>query len=340
MTSLPPPAPIREVAQIDRATFDNDIRPAGLPVVLRGLADAWPATRSARAGDDAFADYCLAFGAAQRVPIVLAQPEVGGRFFYGDDLTSLNFARREVDLAFFFDRLIRHEKVSPQPNAVALQSTLISGLLPGFVEENPMPLLDTTVEPRIWIGNRVRVAPHYDLAENIGVVVSGRRRFTVFPPDQIGNLYTGPLEMTPAGTPISLVDLAAPDLDRFPRFAEAAKVAQSAVLEPGDAIYLPFAWWHGVDSLDPVSTLVNYWWSQAPTSLPPPYAALTLSIAALRSLPVDHRRAWKILYDHYIFAESDVAAAHLPDAAKGILGPPRPAVIQRLYATLMQIFAR
>ena len=339
MTALAAPAPVREVSGIDRADFDTAIRPLGVPVVLRGLAADWPATVAARASDEAFAAYCLDFGPAHRVPIVLAKPEVEGRFFYDDDLSAMNFARREVDLEFFFDRLINHEKPSDRPNGVALQSTVISSLLPGFVAANPMPLVDTSVEPRLWIGNRIRVAPHYDLMENIGVVVAGRRRFTLFPPDQIANLYTGPLETTPAGTPVSMVDLAAPDLDRFPRFAAAAAVAQVATLEAGDAIYIPFAWWHGVDSLDPLSALVNYWWNQAPSTLPQPYAALTLSIAALRSLPPEHRRAWRNLYDHYVFADDDVAAAHLPDSAKGILGPPRADLFRRLHASLLQLFS-
>jgi hypothetical protein len=339
MTALPEPAAIREVSGVDRAVFDAEIRAAGVPVVLRGVAADWPATRAAHAGDEAFAAYCMAFGPAHPVPIVLAKPEARGRFFYDDDLAAMNFVRRQVDLGFFFDRLINHEKPSDRPNGVALQSTVIAPLLPGFVEANVMPLLDASVDPRIWIGNRIRVAPHYDLAENIGVVVAGRRRFTLFPPDQIANLYTGPLETTPAGTPVSMVDLAAPDLDRFPRFAAAAETAQAATLDPGDAIYIPFAWWHGVDSLDPVSALINYWWNQAPTTLPQPYAALTLSIAALRSLPPEHRRAWRNLYDHYVFAEEDVAAAHLPEPAKGILGPPRADLFRRLHATLLNLFS-
>src|SRR3546814_13116949 len=88
---------------------------------------------------------------------------------------------------------------------------------------------------------------------NVACCVAGRRRFTLFPPDQLANLYPGPFELTPAGTPVSMVDPFAPDLDRYPRFAEAWSHASEATLEPGDALYLPYMWWHGVESLEPVS---------------------------------------------------------------------------------------
>ena len=89
------------------------------------------------------------------------------------------------------------------------------------------------IVPRLWLGNAIRVATHYDLMENIGVVVAGRRRFTLFPPDQLANLYMGPLELTPAGTPVSLVDPDAPDLARFPRFARRSRTRRPRRSSPG-----------------------------------------------------------------------------------------------------------
>ncbi|MFX7862194.1 cupin-like domain-containing protein, partial [Acinetobacter baumannii] len=79
---------------------------------------------------------------------------------------------------------------------------------------------------------------------------------SMFAPELVDRLYIGPLDLTPAGQPISLVDLAAPDLARFPRFAEALPHAQVVTLEPGDALFIPSQWWHGVEGLDPINALV------------------------------------------------------------------------------------
>ncbi len=63
---------------------------------------------------------------------------------------------------------------------------------------------------------------------------------------------------------MSLVQLHAPDFDRFPRFREALDAAVTAELEAGDAIYIPPLWWHHVQSLEPFNLLVNYWWHALP----------------------------------------------------------------------------
>ena len=153
------------------------------------------------------------------------------------------------------------------------------------------------------------------------------------------NLYSGPFELTPAGTPVSLVDLEHPDIERFPRFAEAAMTAQRAELAPGDAIYIPFHWWHGVDSLAEVNLFVNYWWSDAPAGIGNPYDALMHGLFALKTLPPEQREVWRTIFDHYVFCANGDPAAHLPDGVKGILGPATPEQLGRMRATLKHIVA-
>lgn len=336
---LPQPRAIREIESIDRARFDAEIRPAGEPVILRGLGRAWPAVQAGRASAEAAIAYLKRFSHADPVPAILGPPGIKGRFFYTDDLKTLNFQRGQTPLDPFLDRLLR-DRDNPAPYAMAVQSIPLPELLPGFTAENRIDLLDATVVPRIWLGNKIQVATHYDLMENIGVVVAGRRRFTVFPPDQIANLYSGPFELTPAGTPVSLVELANPDLDRFPKFADAMATARSAVLEPGDAIYLPFYWWHAVDSLDAVNAFVNYWWNPAPEGLGSPYDALMFALMSLRGLPEDQKAVWRMLFDHYVFQRDGDPAAHLPAEVRGVLGPITPTQIARMRATLLKALER
>jgi hypothetical protein len=328
--TLPPPRPVSEAGAMDFARFQDEIRSAGEPVVMRGLAADWPAVAAAREGDRAIVDYLLRLGPTREVAGIMAPPEEGGRFFYNAELTGLNFTAHRGRLGAFLGELLRLAE-EPAPKGVAVQSEKIPELLPGFVEANPMPLVPGVV-PRIWIGNRIRVAPHYDLMENIGVCLAGRRRFTLFPPEQLPNMYAGPFELTPAGTPVSMVDPLAPDLERYPRYAEAWAHALQAELEPGDAIYLPYAWWHGVEALEPVSILVNYWWNEAPEGSAGGYDALLHAMLAYRHLPPDERRVWRMMFEHYIFGDAD-PAAHLPPNARGIMGPPS----SRLFAQMRQM---
>jgi len=337
--TLPSASPVREVEAIDPRRFQEEIRPAGQPVVLRGLAAHWPAIEAARRSDEALVDYLARFPTLKRATAIVGEPEIEGRFFYTEDLSALNFQRGVTPLAPFLDRLLR-DRATERPKAMAVQSEVIPDLLSGFERENSVPLLGPAIQPRMWIGNRIAVAPHFDLMENIGVVVAGRRRFTLFPPDQLPNLYPGPFELTPAGTPVSMVDPHAPDLDRYPRFAEAMEVAQMAELEPGDGIYIPFHWWHGVESLESFNLFVNYWWNDAPPALGNPYDALMLGLFALKHLPPEQREAWRQVFDHYVFCGDGDPAEHLPVHARGVLGAPTPELLGRMRATIKQILEK
>ena len=306
-----------------------EIRAARRPVVMRGLAADWPAVAAARESDAAIVRYIVEGGVTRPVVAIAAPPSEKGRFFYKQDLTGLNFAKGQGHLQAFLQDLLRAGTLPDAP-AMAVQSEPVPELLPSFARENRLDLLPA-VEPRIWIGNRIQVAPHFDIKENIAVCVAGQRRFTLFAPEQTSNLYPGPFELTPAGTPVSMVDIDDPDMAAFPRFAEAIEHPTAATLDPGDGIYIPYCWWHGVRSLAPVSILVNYWWTQGqPQGIGSPYDALLHAILAFRHLPPEQREAWRGLLDYYVFDESGAAGAHLPDHAKGVLGLPSPGLFDRI----------
>jgi len=248
-----------EFRDVDPNRFRAEVLPRGEPAILRGVARDWPAVRAARQSPEAVCRYLMAFDRGAPVDALLMPPEVRGRIFYSDDLRGFNYARKKVPISTVIEQVVRYSHF-PQAPAVAAQSAPIHECLPGFEKENVLPLLGAEVQPRIWLGNRVTTPAHFDQSSNIACVVAGRRRFTLFPPEQEANLYIGPRDFAPTPTPISLVDFRAPDFERFPRFREALAHARVAELAPGDAIYMPPLWWHHVESLAPLNILVNYWW--------------------------------------------------------------------------------
>ena len=204
----------------------------------------------------------------------------------------------------------------PAPPALYVGSTTLDTCLPGFrAAERPAACGAREPLVSMWLGNRTRIAAHYDLPDNLACVVAGRRRFTLFPPDELANLYIGPLDFTPAGQAISLVDFAQPDLERFPRFAAGAGArAQVAELEPGDALFIPSLWWHHVEALDAFNVLVNYWW-RAVAGLHG-YADERADAGAAEPCATCRRPARGLarLFDHYVFEADEDTAAHIPNA--------------------------
>ncbi|MGB0513746.1 MAG: cupin-like domain-containing protein, partial [Wenzhouxiangellaceae bacterium] len=206
------------------------------------------------------------------------------------------------------------------PPTIYMGSMAIDHCLPRIMADNSLPDPDLAPSVRIWIGNRSKVAAHYDIMDNIAVVCAGRRRFTLFPPDQLANLYLGPIDLTPAGQQISLVDPDNPDFNRFPRYREALEHAQFAELEPGDAIYIPAMWWHQVNALAPFNILVNHWWRDLPGYMGAPGDVLLHALLNLRDLPKRQRDAWRELFQHYIFDPPEDALEHIPRQSRGALG--------------------
>lgn len=330
---------VRTVENVSAERFREDIVPGGLPVLLKGAVLHWPAVEAGRSGPEAAVEYIKRFDRGQPVETILGRPEIGGKFFYNDTLDGLNFAKMPEPISVTIDRILG-SRGQDNPPSFYIQSASIADYLPGFAGENTLGLVDAAVPPRIWIGNRLTVQTHFDVSENLACCVSGRRRFTVFPPEQTPNLYPGPFELTLAGPPVSMVRLEAPDLDRYPNFETALQHALRADLEPGDALYLPYFWWHHVNTLEDLNVLVNYWWNEAEPGLGSPFDALLHAILAVRDLPERQRAAWQMMFGHYAFGENGDPVAHLPPEARGSLGAHDKAARQNIRMRLIAALAR
>ncbi len=328
---------VPERAPVTAGTFHQEILGAAQPVVLRSQVSDWPVVRAGRESPAALCGYLHRFDAGRPVSAVHAPPSANGRLFYNDELTGFTFQQGPTTLAMSLDYLLTCLDEA-RPPSFAVQGASARTNLPGFEAENALAIL-ADVEPRIWINNAVTVAAHHDPTENVACVVAGRRKFTLFPPEQVANLYIGPFEPTPAGATISMVDFEKPDLERHPRFKDALDAGMEAILEPGDAIYIPYFWWHHVQSLEPMNMLVNYWWS-SPTEGRDAREAMMHAMIAIRTLPDAQRTAWRALFDHYVFEINGPAGEHLAPGRRGILGAIAPDFVRSVRAALARALAR
>ena len=338
----PSPAPIRELPTQDAAALRTELARAEEPFVLRGLARDWPAVRAAQFSSAELVRYLRRFDSGKPVDAIMTPPEVGGRIFYNDAMSGFNFLRNRLPLSEVAEQALRYAALEVAP-AVAAQSAPVPECLPGFQAENVLPLLDPQVPPRVWLGGPVTTPTHLDEWNNMGCVVAGRRRFTVFPPGQVANLYVGPLDFAPTGAPMSLVRLHAPDFARFPRFRAALAAARAAELAPGDALYIPPLWWHHVESLERFNVWVNYWWHANGTAhigASGGFDALMMGLLNVRAMPAATRAAWRALFEHYVFGDPAAAQEHIPEGRRGLLGPLSAADAERLRAQFAQRLAK
>ena len=310
---------IRELHEFDPEHVVAQTAADTVPIVIRGLASAWPIVQQARASIDGLSRYLLQFYQDAPVTAFVGEPGGGGRIFYTDQLEQTNFRQIKAQLGWVLDQIRKYES-DPAAPAIYMGSAALDVFLPGLSKENSLDFGTLKPSVRLWLSNRTTVAAHYDVLDNIACVCAGRRRFTLFPPEQIRNLYVGPIDFTPAGQAISLVDLDEPDLERYPRFAEALKHAQAAELEPGDAIYIPSMWWHSVQSLGPLNILINHWWRDVPGWMGAPADALLHAILNLRGLPAAQREAWQAMFKHYVFEADSEVTDHIPKERRGALG--------------------
>lgn len=297
----------------------------GRPAILRGIARDVPLVAAGRSGADAAITWLKQFDGGRPVTAYVGEPAIGGRFGYTADCTALNFVRERGALSAYLDQILATLD-DPAAPAVYIGSTDIDQYMPGLRAQAALPFGDPELVEHpplvsIWIGNRTIASAHYDMSNNIAVALVGRRRFTLFPPDQVANLYPGPLDPTPAGQVVSMVDFDAPDFTRHPGFADALAAAEVAELEPGDALIYPALWWHQVEALDPFNAMINYWWNTSPRFMDTPQNTLLHGLLSLRDRPDHEKQAWRALFDYYVFGAGDRAAAHLPEAARGDLAP-------------------
>jgi hypothetical protein len=67
-----------------------------------------------------------------------------------------------------------------------------------------------------------------------------------------------------------------------------------------------------------------------------PQNTLLHALLSLRDRPEQEKRAWRAMFDYYVFGPPGTPAAHLPEAARGNLAPMDETRARRLRAYLLK----
>lgn len=325
---------VREVSIGTPGELPEGVMGSREPLLLKGLVSHWPVVKAAKESPAAVESYIRRFDSGDTINAVYGDPDHRGRLFYSKDMSGFNFQTVQSKLVRVLDD-IRAQSHESEPAGVYIGSVPVDKVLPGFRSENDIQMNVTAALVSLWLGNQSRIAAHFDQPDNIACCVGGHRRFILFPPEEIANLYPGPIHFTPAGQIISMVDFDDPDFERFPRFRNALENAWVADLLPGDAVYVPSMWWHHVEGLEVLNILINYWWNVTPVWMDAPANVLDYALLAVRDLPRQQRDAWRAIFDFYIFDYEEESIAHIREDRRGALAPLDELTARRLRAQLL-----
>ena len=318
----------------------NALVEEGAPVIVKAALSQAPLVLAGQSSRQDAISHLIAHAGDSPVINYSAESDTNGRFFYRPEMDGFNFDTELVSIPAFFENLDSSIKTR-DGRAFYVCSVDIDQNFSGLLPDNGMDLSsgvfsEYPARAGIWLGSKTTAATHFDVSNNIAACMVGRRRFTLFPPDQVQNLYPGPLEPTPGGQVVSMFDPNAPDFEAFPKAKEALGHAQVAEIEPGDLLVYPAMWWHQVEALDEFNVMINYWWNLVPDHLDDPMVAMLHGMLSLRDRPDYEKKAWRELFDFYVFGDANEPRAHLPAHIHGALGHMDEQTARRLRLQLIK----
>lgn len=119
----------------------------------------------------------------------------------------------------------------------------------------PAPLTSTL----LWVSPAPTCSPlHYDLSEGILAQVHGSKRVTLVDPKYYAELYPYPLHHA-HDRQSRLDDLHSPSPTEFPRAAPDQVPRWSGIVGEGEFVYIPYGWWHQLESIDTSVSVSQRW---------------------------------------------------------------------------------
>jgi hypothetical protein len=247
----------RSVTWEPNAPFIGDMLEGGQPVVLRGtVVKTWPALKK----------WNMAYLAKNMGVKVLELVKCTNDFVTFDpdhraplkvDIP-LSYTLANISTSDFFECV-----QSPIPCFDGYKGHYYFGPVPSQLKRDISPntlLFNTERDHKagkqfVWVSSAGMIThTHFDQDHNIYVQLVGRKRFTLWPPEQHELLY-----MFPRVHPMwhkSRVNYQDVDTAAFPAFPRARGV--QVELGPGDMLYMPPYTWHYVETLSPSVSLSTW----------------------------------------------------------------------------------
>ncbi len=213
---------------LTKTSFANEYLEPRIPVVFTDLMDSWPAKNKWTI------DYFIKEHGHIEVPVYSADySKAGSKYMepdryitFGEYLTLIE--QGPTDLRMFLFNIFRHV---PDLCHDFSMPTIMDGFINGF--------------PFMFFGGEGSVVNmHYDidLSHVFLNQFHGRKKVILFAPEQSKNIYHQPFTVT------SSVDVSAPDFEKYPALKKAE--GYEVILEPGETIFMPSAYWHHITYLD------------------------------------------------------------------------------------------
>jgi hypothetical protein len=222
--------PIPRVVRPDPDVFEREYAARGLPVVIQGVVEKWPA--------------CKAWP-AERIVNECGGHDVKITRYEGN---SKNAARSIQMRVGEFVQAVAESR--PGSEVLAWNGELVADSLPELAAELELPYLVRTKSsdtvafiagPRAWPYRHVCNQFHYHPGLHaFAAQVQGRKLFRLYGPAESRSLYPPPWwESIPFR---SAIEVHRDDLSAYPRLTEA--VCYETILEAGEMLFIPASWWH------------------------------------------------------------------------------------------------
>lgn len=231
--------PIEELSFLDSNTFRKKYINRKLPVLIKGLANEWGATKK------------------WNLDFLLDLEDDKDILLLSDNFIQNDNRYKKASFKEYLQKL-KDAEVHNNATKDYLTTMDIFKYFPHLTSDIDFSLFEREThvnEVTAWIGPKGTISGfHADTANNMYAQIKGKKMFIISSNRFNKNMYPSDKHIFEATA--SQVDINNFDTEKFPEFKDIEFI--KAILEPGDVLYLPQKWWHYVQSLDTSISISNF----------------------------------------------------------------------------------